>query len=217
MNKMIIVLAACIAGCSPQFGLVQTMQSPAGLPYAVEKAGDVTVTIEPFTHDTWSRLADNPNFIDRSKSGRLPKIPFFLVIIENNSVHPVTVKEIAVVYEDTRTVMLSIDAVKRLLSSPAYEFINVDGLLSPQRLLAYRGKTEKIDFAEDVIPVNLPFIPAGDTHYRVTACSWIPVHIRDMSIEVALKQHEIEKTVVGTFVRKEFRTKGHHFIQHPHP
>jgi len=208
----IVCVLALLLACKTQFGLVHTVKSLDELPVAVKNLGDITVTIEPFTEETWVRIAAGSQFIDRSKSGRLPKIPFFLILIENKSSQPIILKEIAITYGKTRSPMLTNDECKSYLSSPAYGFINVDAIITPQRLLAYSGKVQNIDFSSDVIPCTLPFIPSGDIHCMVVAGKWIPVQERQFTVEITIKSPDNEKIVDCTFVRKEYRTKGNHFL-----
>ncbi|MDH7554740.1 MAG: hypothetical protein QHH74_13910, partial [Spirochaetota bacterium] len=143
---------------------------------------------------------------------RLPKIPFFLILIENKSSQPIILKEIAIIYGKTRSPMLTNDECKSYLSSPAYGFINVDAIITPQRLLTYSGKVQNIDFSSDVIPCTLPFIPSRDIHCMVVAGKWIPVQERQFTVEITIKSPDNEKIVDCTFVRKEYRTKGNHFL-----
>jgi len=213
MKKLYIpFLLALFIGCKTQFGLVHTVQSPDGSSIAVKNLGDITVTIEPFTEETWTRIAASTQFIDRSKSGRLPKIPFFLILIENKSSQPITIKEIAISYGNNRSLVLTKDELKDHLASPAYGFIHVTELVAPQRLITYSGKLKKIDFEHDVIPSTLPFIPTGDIHCMVVAGKWIPVNERQFTVEILIKLPEDEKIVDCTFVRMEYRTKGKHFL-----
>ncbi len=217
MNKIkvhyILFVLAFLVSCKTQFGLVHTVESPGGEPIATATLDEITVTIEPFTEDTWSRIATSATFIDRSKSGRLPKIPFFLVVVENKSSYPVSIKEIAIIYGNNRLPVLTKDELKNHLSSPAYGFINSEELITLQRLLTYSGKIQKIDFSNDVIPYILPFIPPGDTHCMVVAGKWIPVNQRHFTVQVVIKLPGSEKIVDCTFVRKEYRTKGNHFLK----
>ena len=213
MKKLYIpFLLALFIGCTTQFGLVHTVQSPDGSSVAVKKLGDITVTIEPFTEETWTRIAASSQFIDRSKSGRLPKIPFFLILIENKSSQPITIKEIAIKYGNTRSLVLTKDELKDHLASPAYGFIHVTELVAPQRLITYSGSLKKVDFEHDVIPCTLPFIPSGDIHCMVVAGKWIPVNERQFTVEIVIKLPNEEKIVDCTFICKEYRTKGKHFL-----
>ncbi|MEJ5361218.1 MAG: hypothetical protein WBK20_12430 [Spirochaetota bacterium] len=215
-NKIKVLSTLCVlallVACKTQFGLIHTVESPEGLPFVVKTLDDITVTIEPFTEDTWVRIAQSTRFIDRSKSGRLPKIPLFLILIENKSSQPVTIKEIAITYGKTRSLILTNDEFKSYLSSPAYGFINVEEIATTQRLLKYSGKVQNIDFSTDVIPCTFPFIPSGDIHCMVVAGKWIPVNERQFTIEITVKSSDNEKIVDCTFVRKEYRTKGNHFL-----
>lgn len=211
-KRYILFLLALFIGCKTQFGLVHTIQLPDGSSIAVKNLGDITVTIEPFTQETWTRIAASSQFIDRSKSGRLPKIPFFLILIENKSSQPITIKEIAIVYGTTRSLVLTNDELKEHLASPAYGFINVTELTTPQRFITYSGNVKNIDFKHDVIPCTLPFIPSGDIHCLVVASKWIPVNERQFTAEIVIKLPDDEKIVACTFIRKEYRTKGKHFL-----
>ena len=213
MKKLYIpFLLALFIGCKTQFGLVHTVQSPDGSSIAVKNLGDITVTIEPFTEETWTRIAASTQFIDRSKSGRLPKIPFFLILIENKSSQPITIKEIAISYGNNRSLVLTKDELKDHLASPAYGFIHVTELVAPQRLITYSGSLKKVDFEHDVIPCTLPFIPSGDIHCMIVAGKWIPVNERQFTVEIIIKLPDDEKIVDCTFICKEYRTKGKHFL-----
>lgn len=213
MKKLyILFLLALFVACKTQFGLVHTVQLPDGSSIAVKNLGDITVTIEPFTEETWTRIAANNQFIDKTKSGRLPKIPFFLILVENKSSQPITIKEIALMHGNTRIPVLSKDELKEYLTSPAYEFINITQLTTPQRLLNYTGNIKKIDFSRDVVPFTLPFIPSGDIHCMIVAGKWIPVNERQFTIQIVIKEPDNEKIVDCTFIRKEYRTKGKHFL-----
>lgn len=209
----ILCVLALIVACKTQFGLIHTIESQEGSSVAVKNLDDITVTTEPFTEETWIRIAQASQFIDRSKSGRLPKIPFFLILIENKSSQPISIKEIAIRYGNTRSLALTTDECKSYLSSPAYGFINVQEIATPQRLLMYSGKVQNIDFSSDVIPCTLPFIPPGDIHCMVVACKWIPVQERQFTVEIIIKFPDNEKIVDCAFVRKEYRTKGKHFLK----
>ncbi|MCX8123583.1 MAG: hypothetical protein N3F66_05395 [Spirochaetes bacterium] len=213
MYRTIIVLLSLLVACKTQFGLVHTVESQTKEPIATITNNDITVTIEPFTEDTWTRIATSSKFIDRSISGRLPKIPFFLILIENKSNQPLLIKEIAVIYGNNRTPVFTKDELKSYLSSPAYGFIKTEELLTPQRLLTYTGKIQKIDFENDVIPYTLPFILPADIHCMVVAGKWIPVSERQFTVQVVIKLPTVEKIVDCTFVRKEYRTKGNHFLK----
>lgn len=217
MNKIKVLYILCalafLVSCKTQFGLVHSVESYDGSPFVVKNLDDITITIEPFTEDTWSRIAASSQFIDRSKSGRLPKIPFFLIVVENKTNYPLSIKEIAVIYDNNRVPVLTKDELKNYLTSPAYGFINSEELITPQRLLTYSGKIQKIDFGNDVIPYALPFIPPGDTHCMVVAGKWIPVNQRQFTVQVVIKLPGSEKIVDCPFVRKEYRTKGNHFLK----
>lgn len=216
MNKTkaihILFVLSILVSCKTQFGLVHTVESPEGTPIVITTRDDITITIEPFTEDTWSRIAAS-SFIDRSKSGRLPKIPFFLIVVENKTSQPLSIKEIAVMYGNNRLPVFTKDELKNYLSSPAYGFINAEELITPQRLLTYSGKIQKIDFGTDVIPFVLPFIPPGDTHCVIAAGRWIPVSYRQFTVQVVIKLPGSEKIVDCPFIRKEYRTKGTHFLK----
>ncbi len=214
MNKLYVIsLLALLVSCKTQFGLVHTVQSPDGSSVVVQNLGDIIVTVEPFTTDTWSRIAKSSQFIDRSKTGRLPKIPFFLILIENKSTQPLRVKEIAIIYSGMRLPVLTKDELKNYLSSPAYEFIKSEELCTPLRLLTYSGKIQNINFALDVVPFTLPFIPPKDIHCAIVAGKWIPVNEQKFTVEIVLQFPDNEKIVDCTFIRQEYRTKGTHFIK----
>ncbi|MEW6528012.1 MAG: hypothetical protein AB1444_15255 [Spirochaetota bacterium] len=215
MKRVYIVVLVLVVGCKTQFGLIHTMQSQSGTPIATTTQDDITITIEPFTEDTWIRLAES-QFIDKSKGGRLPKIPFFLILIENKSSQPITIKEIAILYGTNRSPVYTLDELKNYLSSPAYQFIQIDELLTPQRLLTYKGKIQTINIAQDCVPCTLPFIPAGDTHCIVVAGKWIPVESRQFTVQVVIKHPDSEKIVDCIFIRNEYRTKGKHFLKEEH-
>ncbi len=208
----LIPVLAIFTTCKTQLGLIHTIESQSGSPIAVYTIDDISVTVEPFTEDTWIRIAQNNRFIDSSGSGRLPKIPFFLIVIENKGNVPVQIKDISIIYNSLHVPVYTKKEIKDYLSSPAYQYINVEELTTPHRIIEYTGDIKKIDFAHNSIPFTLPFIPSSETHFHIVAGKWIPVNERQFTVEITIKFPDTEKIVDCTFVRKEYRTKGKHFL-----
>ncbi|MBP8986538.1 MAG: hypothetical protein KBG92_01925 [Spirochaetes bacterium] len=213
MKKYIVFVMVLCIGCKTQFGIINTVVSESGQSIVSHNADGITITVEPFTDDTWFRIAENSQFIDKANIVRLPKLFFFLILIENKTETPAMIKDIVLRYDNTTTAALTTEELQLSLSSPAYEWIKVDELTVPRRLLYFNGTIQNIDFAHDTIPCTLPFVPAGDSHINIIAFTWIPVNVRKFTIVVTAITPGSKKIVECNFIRNEYRTRGKHFLQ----
>jgi len=217
ITTIIILISCSLLVCSQNLDIkrdiipiesldVEILKKKCGLKRSI----NCDVSIEFISEKQWKMLLDYDIFFktkNKTSGYRLPKIPFFQIIVSNIGKNPVEIRDVLLKYGETETKALSIKAIKKRLKSPIYSILNFNIILSNRRLLDNIKCINKIDFLNDTIDYRFNFINPTDKVLKIVAFDWIPVHYRTFQIIVKLKLLDKEKTFNFKFKRIEHRLR----------
>ena len=98
------------------------------------------------------------------------------------------------------------------MKSPVFSSLNFDSILETRKLVIDPAPLENIRYGRDTVTLRLPFIPPHDIIDRILAFNMMPVQARKIALVFTLKTSAGKKVIDFDFIRKEYRTRGNHYL-----